>query len=415
MMRQLIGFSLFLFSLMCVLPISAQTHQAFSHQIQSVQVAVDGNPLLPPMLDMDKHQHVQISWDEMSHDYHRYIYHVQHCQYDWTPSDGIFESDYLSGLNDQPVEDYEKSFNTTQIYTHYQIRFPNPETGLLLSGNYKVLIYEDGGSKDEPILEARFSVFEKAVSIQTEVSSDTDIDFNKKHQQVSLNLNYGTLPIVDPHQQLHTVVMQNRRWDNRVVNPKANIRNNKGIAFTHCKDLIFPAGNEFHKFEILDVNRAAMGVDKMEWFEPYYHATLFAQVSGRNYRYDEDQNGVAVIRSEDDEDDATTAEYVLVHFILESERLPGGDVYVCGQWTNGAFDPSCRMKYDDIKKRYEAVVMLKQGYYSYQFVQENSATSRTMGDFYETENEYITLVYFRAQGARTDRLVGYSRVKTGSK
>ena len=288
------------------------------------------------------------------------------------------------------MEDYEKSFNTTQIYTHYQIRFPNPETGLLLSGNYKVLIYEDGGSKDEPILEARFCVFEKAVSIQTEVSSDTDIDFNKKHQQVSLNLNYGTLPVVDPHQQLHTVVMQNRRWDNRVVNPKANIRNNKGIAFTHCKDLIFPAGNEFHKFEILDVNRAAMGVDKMEWFEPYYHATLFAQVPGRNYRYDEDQNGVAVIRSEDDEDDATTAEYVLVHFILESERLPGGDVYVCGQWTNGTFDPSCRMKYDDIKKRYEAAVLLKQGYYSYQFVQEDGVTSRTMGDFYETENEYIT-------------------------
>jgi hypothetical protein len=73
------------------------------------------------------------------------------------------------------------------------------------------------------------------------------------------------------------------------------------------------------------------------------------------------------------------------------------------------------MEYDDIKKRYEAVVMLKQGYYSYQFVQENGSTSRTMGDFYETENEYITLVYFRAQGARTDRLVGYSRVKTGSK
>ena len=409
---------LFWLYLLCVWPamaIFSQTHQAFSPQIQCVQVTVDGNPLLPPMLDKDKHQHVSISWDEMSHDYHRYIYHVQHCQYDWTPSDGIFESDYLSGLNDQPVENYEKSFNTTQIYTHYQIRFPNPETGLLISGNYKVLIYEDGGSKDEPVLEARFCIYEKAVSIQTEVSSDTDVDFNQKHQQVSLHLNYGSLSVVDPHQQLRTVVMQNRRWDNMVVNPKANIRNNKGIAFTHCRDLIFPAGNEFYKFEILDVNRAAMGVDKMEWFDPYYHATLFAQTPGRNYVYDEDQNGVAVIRSEDDVDDETTAEYVLVHFLLKSERLPGGDIYVCGQWTNGTFDPKCRMEYNELEKCYEAVVMLKQGYYSYQFVQEDGTTGRTMGDFYETENEYATLVYYRAQGARTDRLVGYSRVKTGSK
>ena len=73
MTRRLIGFSLIWFGLMCIEFTLAQTHQAFSAQIQSVQVVVDGNPLLPPMLDKDKHQHVQISWDEMSHDYHRYI------------------------------------------------------------------------------------------------------------------------------------------------------------------------------------------------------------------------------------------------------------------------------------------------------------------------------------------------------
>ncbi len=409
-----------LFHLVCLLTLcslyaGAQTHFSYHPEVRTVQVVVDSNPLLPPFLDKDKHQHVTISWDEMSHDYHRYIYHVEHCQYDWTPSDGIFESDYLSGLNDQPVEDYEKSFNTTQIYTHYQVRFPNPETGLLLSGNYRVIIYEDGGSKDEPVLEARFSVFERGTSIRTEVSSDTDIDFNKAHQQVSLYLNYGGLTVNDPHQELHPVVIQNQRWNNRVVDPKANIQNNNGIAFTHCRDLIFPAGNEFHKFEIIDVNRAAMGVDRMEWFDPYYHATLFPQSPGMNYRYDEDQNGVCVIRSEDDTDVETTAEYVFVHFLLKSDRLPGGDVYVEGQWTNGAFDPECRMKYDDINKCYEAVVLLKQGYYSYQFVQEDGSTRRTMGDFYETENEYSTLLYYRAQGARTDRLVGYSRVNTGNK
>lgn len=391
----------------------AQTHEVYSPQIQCVQVVVDGNPLLPPLLDIDKQQHVEISWDEMSHDYHRYIYHIQHCQYDWAPSDGIFESDYLNGMNDQPVEDYEKSFNTTQIYTHYSVRFPNPETGLRLSGNYKVLIYEDGGNKEEPIIEARFCIYEKAVSIHTEVSSDTDIDFNKQHQQVSLRLNYGGLTVTDPHEQLRTVVMQNRRWDNRVVNPKANIRNQNGIAFTHCKELIFPAGNEFHKFEIIDVNRAAMGVDRMEWFEPFYHATLFAETTGRNYRYDEDQNGTFVIRCEDDEEESTTAEYVLVHFLLKSERLPGGDVYVTGQWADGIFNEKYKMKYNELEQQYEAIVMLKQGYYSYQFVQEDGKTLRTMGDFYETENEYSTLVYFRAQGARTDRLVGYSCVKTG--
>ena len=35
-----------------------------------------------------------------------------------------------------------------------------------------------------------------------------------------------------------------------------------------------------------------------------------------------------------------------------------------------------------------------------------------MGDFFETENEYMVLVYYRGQGARYDRLVGMSKVKT---
>ena len=153
----------------------------------------------------------------------------------------------------------------------------------------------------------------------------------------------------------------------------------------------------------------SMGVDDMEWFEPYYHATLYPHRPAHNYDYDEDQNGIYVLRSSDDTDDAITAEYVFVHFILQSPRLPGGDVYVCGQWTNGSFDPDCRMEYDEAKQQYEVAVLLKQGYYDYQFRQADGATSRTMGDFYETENEYSVLVYYRAQGARTDRLVGYQR------
>ena len=244
----------------------SQAGKIYGDNIRTLQVIVDENPLLPPVLELRKHQHIEISWDELSHQYHRYIYHIQHCGSDWTPSDEIFESDFLSGLNDQPVENYEKSFNTVQLYTHYSLRFPNENVALLLSGNYLVQIYEDGSSVEESVLEARFSIYEKVVSIRSEVSGNTDIDFNKGNQQVSLAIGYGTLNVVDPQREITTVVMQNRRWDNCVVLQVPNIRNTTGIEFTHNRNLIFPAGNEFHKFEILDVNRTAMGVDKMEVF-----------------------------------------------------------------------------------------------------------------------------------------------------
>ena len=406
---------LLLLSACLCLAVSGQQQRIFDDNVQTLCVLVDGLPTSPPIMAQQKHQHVEISWDEMSHDYQRYIYHIQHCDADWNVSDGIFESDYLSGLNDQLIEEYEKSFNTTQIYTHYSLTLPNPQTSMRLSGNYRVQIFheDDDFEEDVPVLEAQFCIYENTASIFTEVSSNTDIDFNKGHQQVTLSVGYGSLRVNDPLRELKTIVMQNRRWDSRVTDLEPNIRKMNGIEFTHNKALIFPAGSEYHRFEILDVHRTALGVDRMEWFEPYYHATLFPVVPDRNYEYTQDQNGVYVLRSADDIDDATTAEYVMVHFRLQSPRLPGGDVYVCGEWTGEEYAPQCRMEYDEAHGEYEVAVLLKQGYYGYQFRQEDGSTLRTAGDFFETENEYSVLLYYREQGSRFDRLVAYSRVHSG--
>lgn len=403
----------FMFILPC--PATAQIQRIYDGNVKTLTVVVDDDPTLPPILSLRKRHTLSIEWDEMSHDYQRYVYHLQHCNADWEPSDEIFESDYMTGLNNQLVEEYEKSFNTTQIYTHYRLRLPSQQLRPLISGNYCLRIFheDDDMSEDTPVLEAQFCLYENVVNIRTQVSSNTDIDFNRDHQQVTLGVGYGTLNVIDPQRELKVYVFQNRRWDNRVTGLVPNIRNNAGIEFTHNRNLIFPAGSEFHRFEILDIHRTAMGVERMEWFDPYYHATLFAEQPQHNYTSTRDQNGVYVLRSSDDIDDATTAEYVIVHFALQSPRLPGGDVYVCGLWTGEPFSPDCLMEYDEVNGLYHAAVMLKQGYYSYQYRQQDGTTARTEGDFYQTENEYSVLVYYRGQGERYDRLVGYSVTNTG--
>ena len=391
----------------CPLSSKAQVQQIFNRNIKTLTLTVDGDPTLPPYLAFGGRQYIDIEWDEMSHDYKRYRYHIDHCDWDWQPTDGIFESDYLIGMNDQLIEDYEKSFNTTQIYTHYRLRVPSKEIKLRLSGNYRVRIYEED-AEDEPVLEARFSFYEKEAGIVAQLSSNTDVDFNDSHQQMTLSIGYGALSIFDPERDLKVIVMQNRRWDSRVEGLVPNIRRANGIEFTHNRNLIFPAGNEYHRFEILDVHRTATGVDRIEWFEPYYHATLFPAVIDHAYSYSEDQNGVYVVRSSDNYDDWTTAEYVIVHFFLETPRLQGGDVYVSGWWTGQTFNPDCKMEYDAVHQYYHAAILLKQGYYSYEFIQKDGLMQRTMGSFFETENEYEVLVYYRQQGSRYDRLVGFS-------
>lgn len=390
-----------------LLPMNAQTQQLFDQNVRTLTLTVNGDPTLPPYLPFGGRKYLDIEWDEMSHDYKRYRYHIDHCDWDWQPTDGLFESDFMEGLNDQLIEDFEKSFNTTQIYTHYRLRLPNKNLKLRLSGNYRVRIYEED-DEDTPVLEARFCVFEKEAGIVAELSTNTDVDFNNSHQQMTLSVGFGNLQVYDPQREVKVIVMQNRRWDSRIENLVPNVRKPNGIEFTHNKSLIFPAGNEYHRFEILDVHRTATGVDRIDWHEPYYHATLYPAQIDHNYSYYEDQNGVYVLRSADDVDPWTTAEYVIVHFFLQSPRLEGGDVYVSGWWTGQTFNPDCKMEYDDIRQEYHAAVLLKQGYYSYEFIQKDGLTTRTMGSFYETENEYEVLVYYRQQGSRYDRLAGYS-------
>ena len=380
----------------------AQQQRIFSEDIRSLQVLIDDDPLRAPV--MEKGEHVVIEFDELSHDYHRYIYHILHCNADWTETEDLFESDFLTGFNDQPIEDYENSLNTTQLYTHYRLVFPNKETQLRVSGNYRVLIYEDE-DRDEPLLQAEFCLAESTMNIIAELTTNTDIDFNQAHQQLSYSISYGANRVVDPMREIHTVVMQNRRQDTKVIDLPPNIQKSNGVEFTHRRELIFPAGNEFHKFEILDVQKPGLKVDNMRWYEPYYHATLYTDKPPRNYILEEDQNGAFVMRNDGDiGEDATTSEYLWVHFSL---RMPKSDtpIRLYGQWTNGFPDEQYLMEYNEEAQEYQAAVYVKQGYYNYMYLGENGEAPD--GNFYETENEYMILVYYRPQGGRYDRLAGY--------
>lgn len=387
-------------------------HMVYGNGIHTLQVCLNGNPLLPPVLTLGKSSQLNISWDEMSHDYHRYIYRIQHCTWDWQENQELFESDFLQGTNDLPVEDYETSFNTTQIYTHYSLDFPNQDATVLLSGNYKLLVFEDGYIENGPVIEVRFYVAESGMRLTTQVSANTDIDFNDKHQQVSMSLSYGTTKVNNPNSQIQAVVIQNSRTSRTVSGVRPNIIKGDGLEWQHREELIFPAGNEYHKFEILNVSQSGMNVDHMRWFDPYYHATLWTDQVPASYISNKDHNGAFIPRTEDQDNNNTQAEYVVVHFALSSPPLDQ-DVYINGKWSNGELDSNCLMHYNEELKLYEATLLLKQGYYEYSYITSDGSTLNTMGDFWQTENEYQTFIYYRETGGRYDRLIAYSRVNTG--
>lgn len=395
----------------------AQRHEIYNDNIKSLQVVCGEKWQSLPVMqlnDANPDNTINISFDDLTHTYQRYTYSIEHCEADWSPSDGLFKSDYIEGFSDDnTIEDVEESINTNVLYTHYKMTIPNDRCRLKLSGNYKLTVYDDNSG--EKILTACFMVTEQTATVGLEATTNTDIDTNKSHQQVGMTLRYNSLRVTDPSTQIKTAILQNRRWDNAKINAKPQYITTEGLQWTHNRELIFDAGNEYHKFETLATSHATMGVDHIAWDGNNYHAWLYEDAPRPNYLYDEDADGAFYIRNSDNIENDRASDYMYVHFTLNCPRPVAGDVYINGAWTYDHFTPAYKMEYNYEKTRYEASILLKQGYYSYQYLMLDSNGSPTVmpteGSYFQTENKYSALVYFRGQGERTDRLVGYKEIK----
>lgn len=414
------------FLLLCLLflaaPTLAQQSRIYDPCIRSLRAEKGGCLTLLPILEMGRGgETFEVSFDEMSHDYHRYTYRVQYCTYDWQPCDALFESEYLEATQSAVViDDVTESRNTTTLYTHYAFTFPNREMRPLLSGNYRLLICDDDvEDPDAPVAEVCFALLEPRATIEGSVTTNTEVDWNAEHQQVEMALSWSGLDVRDARADFHTIVMQNHRLDNCVVAPRASYVNGDRLIWQHCRDLIFKAGNEYRKFETISTRHSGLHVEAVRWMAPDYHMLLATDEVRRNYLYYEAQGGTSVVRSVDGGDSATEAEYVQVHFSLYTgEPLPEGDaVYVTGQWAVPSPASDYRMDYDDATGCYTATLYLKQGYYDYVYLVRHASgavldAGPIEGNYYQTANEYTIYAYFRAPADRNDRLVAVGTLRS---
>ena len=386
-------------------------NKIYDPQVKSLQAVVNQDWLSPAIMRLHGNDHLHIGFDELSHDYHRYVYRLEHCEADWNASEELFEADWLEGFNDIVIEDFERSINTTVPYTHYQFTIPNERCRLKLSGNYRLSIVDD--DTDEVVATVEFMITEQAMTLSMAISTNTDIDTNLCHQQVEFGLKYGALQVTDPQEQLQTVVMQNNREDTwrRNVRPSAVSQN--GLEWKHRKELIFDAGNEYRKFEVLDPSHPTMGIDHISWDGDYYQAFPFISEPRPNYLYDEDANGSFYIRNSDNRENDIISDYVWVNYRLKSPYRQDGQIVIDGRWTNEAPE-TYQMAYDETNDLYTASILQKLGYYSYQYLWiDNDSKAYPLpseGNFYQTENRYQILIYYKGTGMRTWRLVAFNQL-----
>lgn len=353
---------------------------------------------------------LEVSFDCLSHDTRRYTYTVLHLNSDRRES-ALSSFEYVDGFTTQDITEYEMSVNTQQEYTHYRFRFPNEDMRLKVSGNYVLLIYEDGRPENR-VAQVVFQVTENLAGIDMHIRTNTDIETNGRYQQADVDIRTGRLNMHTPD-EITLTVQQNGRTDNEVRLTRPTFVEGNRLRYINTRELIFEAGNEYRHMDIYSVYFTGYNVDRVIYDEGMYHAILFRdQKPGHQYTFENDVNGQFLVNAERTDEDDTESEYMRVYWTLTMpEPFFDGSVYVGGDLFQNRMTNFNRMNYDTEQKCYYYSTLVKQGGYDYQYwfkpKGEKSATLlRTEGSYWETENVYSVSVYYHPTGSRYDRLVG---------
>lgn len=410
-------------AILCQIQANAQTltdthTRIFDKSFKSLRASVVGNDYATPVIKFGSTDKIKIEFDQLSPEMQYLRYSVVHCDANWQPSQ-LVDSECTDGFNEANVENYSFSSATFAHYVHYDIIIPNDDMNFLVSGNYLLKVYPEEDS-ETTYLQVRFSLSEDCIDIIPEITSRTDIDYNKANQQLSIEVDTREYYVDNMYEDLKISIIQNSRTDNMVsVNHPMRVAGRKAF-FEHNRDLIFPAGNEFRRFEMTTTNYAGMGIEGYAYHDPYYHVILKTDEPRAfgSYIYDRTQYGRFTIRYSNAYDSDTEADYMIVHFQLRMPELNGGKMYVDGEFTQHNFESANLMHYNHNTQCYELDLMLKQGAYNYQYlwVPDGTSVGKTStveGDFYQTVNEYQIMVYNRKRGERYDRLIGTSIIYSG--
>lgn len=386
----------------------------FNPRFKTLKVSNADDFMTLPLIRIGSHDRVVINFDEISEQNSYLEYRLIHCNADWRPS-RLLESEYLSGFNALKIEDYAFSTATFVHYVNYRIELPNEDCELLRSGNYLLQVY-DPDEPDEVILQARFQVSENAAPITGLVTSRTDIGHYSQFQQLELSASIDDLGNVNPHLDFELHINQNvgGHTIRRVIKGPSRVASSS-IYYEHTNPLIFPAGNEYRRFESISNNFAGMNVDSLKYMGSNYHVWLKPDYirANRAYSLDRTQHGRFIVREYNATDSDIGADYITVHFSLDGGSLPkDATVAIEGEFSEGAPNHIFPMSYNIESKRYEAEIPLKQGAYNYRYLllRGRESIEKSIewieGNFYETENEYNVQLWLRLPGARADRLVG---------
>lgn len=395
------------FLLITTLAIAQEKEVNPPYNIKTISFVQNGQNAIPIFQLGDT---FQFQFDDLHASEDNYYYKITHCDYDWKQSQ-LSRNEYLVGFDDQRIQDYLNSINALQIYSHYRVTLPNRLTQLKVSGNYIISVLNED---KEVVLSRKFIVYENLVSVPMQIKRSRNLDEVEHKHNLDFAVKSGSITFQNPLSNIKVLLLQNGRFDNAITNIKPMYTIGNDLIYKYNKETQFWAGNEYLFFEnkiIRAANNSIAHVDSNSGLYSCYLYTNNARAS-KTYTYWPDINGNFFINNISAENNEIEADYAWIYFSLSAPAFyKNENIYVTGMFNNYALTEESKMDYNEKKGIYEKAIMVKQGFTNYCFTIADTTgkidnENAIDGNFWQTENNYNALIYYRENNQRYDRVIG---------
>jgi hypothetical protein len=375
--------------------------------IKTVSFVQNGQNVVPLFLLGDT---FQLQFDDLHGTEDNYYYKITHCDYDWKPSQ-LSVNEYLGGFDELRIQEYYNSFNAIQIYSHYKLTIPNKQTQLKVSGNYLISILNESR---EVVFSRKIIVYEDLVSVPMQVKrARTNTNLQYKHN-LEFAVKSNAITFQSPLANVKVLLMQNGRFDNSISKIKPMYTIGNDLIYKYDAETQFWAGNEYLFFENKSIRVATNSIAQVDLNSGLYSCYLYTNGAraSQQYTFWPDINGNFLVNNLNSENNEIESDYAWIYFSLSAPAFYlDKNIYVTGMFNNYVLSDENKMDYNEKKGIYEKAMMIKQGFTNYSFSVGDGkgkidAENAIDGNFWQTENNYHAIIYYRENNQRYDRVIG---------
>ena len=382
------------------------TDYVYEENIKSVRLFPTNKPLAYPIIELNSNQTLQLLFDDLNGGYQRYSYTLLHFNHNWQPSN-LQPYEYIDGFSEADIFNYQYAFNSNINYTHYQLSFPNNEMSLTKSGNYLLLVYENGNTA-QPIITKHFYVIESIAKVKRTSSA-----FMLNNFFIDFLVDAKRINTTNPYQEFKVNIIQNNILAQSIKGLSCNFISNGELAFNQVRKGNLNPAESYRYFDLSSIKYASKRMEKINQQGKQIRAILKTDnLNNSNYN-NFNLGGSYYIDILSTFSDELQANYVNVNFSFFADApFENSNVYVTGGFCNFMCNQQNSLTYNYDVQQYEGSYLLKQGLYNYTYYLIDDDTEQIIPlsnnqSFYEANNNFQILVYYLPFGQQYERLIGY--------